>query len=490
MDADTPTPLHLGAVMDGLAANSALPAHSIRRLFAWRRGTRKVAGRPDLSDDMIAEIIATEDHWLLHGLALNGRLPDRFRMSLAGHPDQSVRSALAVRAATAPRLLLERLVDDPDPQVRKSLARNGHTPSELRARLAQDPVPEIRATLARQWSRAPEPVRRLLLTDPEAEVRGAACSTWFAQLPYPVPPLDLVPALLADPVTRAGAVVHAAPDADTFRRLADDPDSEVRAELARHPHLPLPLREVLAGDPALNVRVKVFARPDTPQDVRHEIHTSVHELSRSLPDPSPDADDATVIQWYQNLAARDELRILRLPWVTADPLPHVDSPYVCFRVSAAAAEALPADTVARLLDDDEEIVRLTAAHTAPHLVDPVTAENIERRYRRRDKFTFWWDTAQVLTFPAPVLRRFATDAEPRLRSFSPRDPDLPAELAERLAADPESRVRRAVAAHPNLPLPSLYRLLADPSEQVAEAAAASPFLPVRHMEWLLDLAGL
>ena len=110
-----------------------------------------------------------------------------------------------------------------------------------------------------------------------------------------------------------------------------------------------------------------------------------------MTDPSPDADDETVLQWYQDIAARTELRILRLQWVTADPLPHIDSPYVCFRVSAAVSKALPANAVARLLDDEEEIVRLTMARTAPHLVDPATAENIERRYRRRDKFTFWWD---------------------------------------------------------------------------------------------------
>ncbi|WP_406387660.1 hypothetical protein [Streptomyces sp. NBC_00887] len=265
----------------------------------------------------------------------------------------------------------------------------------------------------------------------------------------------------------------------------------MRTELAQHPGLPPSVREVLAGDPALSVRVKVFARPDTPEHMRAQIHASVHELSHSMADPGPDADDEAVLQWYQNAFAPTDLRILRLPWVTADPLPHIDSPYVSFRVSAAASRALPVDAVSRLLDDEEEIVRLTTAHTAPHLVDPETAESIERRYHpRRDKFTFWWDKAEVLTFPPTALSRFATDPEPRLRSFAPRNPDLPPELAEKLAFDPEDRVRRAVAAHRSLPLTSLRRLLADSSERVAEAAGASPFLPVERMEWLLTQAGL
>ncbi|WP_031072805.1 hypothetical protein [Streptomyces sp. NRRL WC-3742] len=491
MDADDLTPVHLDQVMDGLATNSALPAPMVRRLFAWRRGGGKVAMRPDLTEDMIAEILAIDDHRLLHSLALNDRLPDRFRLRLAAHRDGAVRAALVIHAATAPREMLEELIDDPDPRVRTYLAQGHETPPDLRARLAADPDPAIRAALARHWPGAPEAVRRILLTDPEARVRAAACSTYYAHGPHPTPPSDLLPALLADPVTRAGAVIRAVLDADTLQRLAADPDSKVRAELARHPDLPPPVREALAVDPDLNVRVKVFARPDTPEHVRAQIHASVHELSRSAADPDPDADDEAVLQWYENAFAPTELRILRLPWVTADPLPHIDSPYVSFRVSAAiAGKTLPADAVARLLDD-EEMVRLTMAHIAPHLVDLATAESIERRYRpRQDKFTFWWDEAGVLTFPPATLRRFATDPEPRLRSFAPRDPNLPLELAEKLAADPEDRVRRAVAPHRNLPLPSLLRLLSDSSERVAEAAGASPFLPGEHMERLLNRAGL
>ncbi|MER5866201.1 hypothetical protein [Kitasatospora sp. NPDC002040] len=491
MDADAPTPVHLDKVMGGLAVNSALPASMVRRLFGWRRGDGKVARRPDLSEAMVAEILALDDHWLLHSLALNDRLPDRFRIRLASHRESGVRSALVVHADTAPREMLEQLVGDPESKVRERLAQNPHTPPDLRARLVVDSDPGVRAALAKYWPQAPEEVRRVLLTDPEAEVRAAACSTYFAYAPHPVPPSDLLPALLSDPVTRAGAVIHAVLDADTLQRLTHDPDGDVRGELARHPGLPPSVREVLAVDPELSVRVKVFARPDTPEHIRAQIHASVHELSHSLADPDPDADDETLLRWSRNAFAPTELRILRLPWVTADPLPHIDSPYVSFRVSAAASKRLPADAVARLLDDEEEIVRLTMAHTAPHLVDPGTAESIERRYHpRRDKFTFWWDMAEVLTFPPAVLRRFATDPEPRLRSLAPRDPDLPPDLAEKLACDPEARVRQAVAAHRNLPLPSLRRLLADSSERVAEAAGASPFLPVERMEWLLTQAGV
>ncbi|MEV4847892.1 GNAT family N-acetyltransferase [Micromonospora matsumotoense] len=123
-----------------------------------------------------------------------------------------------------------------------------------------------------------------------------------------------------------------------------------------------------------------------------------------------------------------------------------------------------------------------------HLVDPVTAERIDRDFRPDKKTT--WRPADVLTFPPQTLRRLATDPNPRMRCLAPRDVDLPVELAERLATDPESRVRRAVAEHPNLPVHVRRALLADPDEWVAHATATAPTLSVTEMDQLLTLAGI
>ncbi|MER7001090.1 hypothetical protein [Streptomyces sp. NPDC000410] len=342
-----PPPVHLDKVVDGLAGNPALPSELVRRLLGYRKGFGTVAERPDLSDDMIAEIIAADDHWLTHSLALNRSLPHAFRMMLAEHPDPAVRTAVAVAAGDAPRELYERLLGDADPQVRGHVAESDHVPADLRARLAADSDPKVRATLAQWWTTAPEEVRRLLLTDPDDSVRAGACATYFRRIPHPVPPADLVPALLADPVTRAGAVRHCTLDTATARRLADDPDDEVREELAEHPDLPPALRDKLAQDTNLRVALRVFARQDTPEPTRAAIHAQI------LSDVPPlewlashqALDDNTLERELMGEIARAELRALRLPWVTADPLPYVDSPYACFRASAAMSDRLPAPLV-------------------------------------------------------------------------------------------------------------------------------------------------
>lgn len=271
MPGDGPVPAHLDAMLEGLAENPALPTALIRRMLAQRHGFGHVAKRRDLTADLITEIMATEYHWLLHSLALNPALPGSVRLRLSGHGDPAVRAALVVGSRNAGRELFERLIDDPDMQVRKYLAEGDTVPADLRARLAHDPDPDVRATLARWWPQAPEEVRRILLTDPIDEVRAAACSTYYARTPHPVPPADLVPGLLDDPVTRAGAVRHVDLTAETAQRLADDPDNKVRRELAAHPQLPPALRDRLAEDPSAYVQVGIFARPDTPEPTRQRI---------------------------------------------------------------------------------------------------------------------------------------------------------------------------------------------------------------------------
>jgi len=447
----TPAPAHLGKVVERLAGNPALPPEYVRRLLSYRKGLGRVAQRPDLTDDMIVEIITADDHWLVHSLALNRSIPHAFRMRLAEHPDPAIRAAVVAGAGDAPRELFERLLDDPDPQVREWLAENDHAPADLRARLAADRDPKIRATLAAWWTQAPEPVHRSLLTDPDGTVRAAACATYYRRLPHPVPPADLLPSLLADPVTRAGAVRHCTLDTDTARLLADDPDHEVRRELADHPDLPAPLRDRLAEDPHARVRLRVFARQDTPETTRAAIHAQITSEAPPADWPATHVgvlDGGDLERQLMSDLARLELRTLRLPWVTADPLPHVDAPYVCFRASAAMSDCLPSQAVTRLLEDDDSSVRTTMALHARERIDPATAERIDRGYRPEKKTS--WRPADDFPLPVDTLRRLATDPDPRMRQLAPRDADLPVELLRRLAADPDETVRRLIAAHPGL----------------------------------------
>ena len=487
MSEAAPAVVHLGKALDGLAENPLLPVDLIGRMLAYRKGFGEIARRPDLTDEMITEIIASDYHRLLHSLALNRRLPNTFRWMLAEHRDPTVRAALVIGGQGAPAELFERLLGDPDVRVREYMAQSDHVPVQVRVRLAGDPDPRIRATLAQWWTRAPLQVRRILLTDAADEVRAAACSTYFRWLPHPVPPQDLHLMLLNDPCTRAGVVRHLDLDHATALRLAEDPDHKVRREAAAHPQLPAELRDRLAGDPNGSVRLSVFARRDTPEPVRARIYRELTSPRHTVDVEDTDDDDRIVADlesWYAHI----EVRSLHLDWVTADPLPHVASPYACFRMSAAMAPSLPPQVVRRLLDDEDSHVRTTMARHAPDLVDEPTAERIDREFRP-DKPVLW-RPADDFAFSPQTLRRFATDADPRMRCLAARDPDLPCKLALQLAADTQPEVRRSIAGHRNLPSKAQDNLLGDPNEWVVHATAASPWLALKQMQRLLALAGL
>ncbi|MFK0046282.1 hypothetical protein ACIQU4_19710 [Streptomyces sp. NPDC090741] len=60
-----------------------------------------------------------------------------------------------------------------------------------------EPEPKARAMLAQWRTQAPEPVRLLLLTDPDDSVRAAACSTYYRRIPHPRLPAEDLTRLLA-----------------------------------------------------------------------------------------------------------------------------------------------------------------------------------------------------------------------------------------------------------------------------------------------------
>jgi hypothetical protein len=479
------------AALDGLATNPALPEPLIRRLIVRRRGFGRVASRPDLTADLVEEMIAIGWTWLLFALARNRDLPVPVRARLVRHHDDGVRGAVASGAAGEPdREVFERLLGDPGAQTRRYLAENDDMPPDLRARLAGDPDPSVRQLLARSWPEIPEAAQRRLLNDPDDDVRAAACSTYYVREPHPPMPGDLLPALLEDPVTRAGVVRCLTLTPQLAARLAGDPDHEVRRELARHPQLPAGLRDRLARDGSATVQVAVFARPDTPPFLRAMIHDEVPGKVAAIGSLLDIEDDAALIQAVGDSQADVELRHVRLPWVTADPLPHVSSPYPAFRAAAArAATILPPEAVDRLLRDEDPGVAAVVLRHAPHLVDEATAERLDRANPQPPKGRVP-RPADSYRFSAGTLRRFAADPDPRMRALAPRDPSLPAGMLTTLASDTDADVRRAVAAHPQVPAAALERLLDDPGFGVAEAAAANPVLPREAMARLLDRAGL
>ncbi|MFF5484321.1 hypothetical protein [Streptomyces virginiae] len=398
------------------------------------------------------------------------------RLPVLVHPD-GVLAAL-VRNARLPVPLLRRLVHHG--AARDEAAR---WRSDLTQQLAEeiDALGHGRATHALACNPdLPVGMKRRLVRDDDASVRSA-----LAGRDAPLP-RDLVEAFVTDRSARVrqAAAANRRSPSHLRARLATDPDPDVRGALAEHPDLPVDLVALLGLDEDPMVRVKVFLRRDTAESLREVIHAGLPAGSEKTRMDPFDADEEDVFCAIAMLG----LRIRIVVWVWEDPLPYVDSPYPAFRRSAAAAgDALPRTAIARLFEDPDSEVRKTMA-AAVSVLDPDTAERLERAHEENRKWP--GSPADNAVFPPETMRRFATDPDPRMRALALRDPELPAEFVERLAQDDEARVRREAAAHPNLPAPAQLILLGDADLRTAEAAAGSPHLPGEAMEAILALAEL
>ncbi|MGW5400468.1 AAA family ATPase [Streptomyces sp. NPDC003952] len=462
---------HLPAVLQGLGRNPALPEELAVRLLPYGMAPLRIALREGFtpSPALCAEFLARGE---AEALAHAASLPPEFAARLAADPDPAVRAVRARReGAAAGRQAV--FAADAGADVREALAERPDLAAELLAALAADRDARVRAAVAARPAQLPEDLLRGLLTDTDPKVRAAACKHG--------PPHDLHSALLGDPATRKRVVRFLELDPGTAGQLAADPDEEVRAAVASHPALPAELRDLLARDVSAEVRGKVFVRADTPPELRDEIHAWLTAGAGRAEEDWTAADEEDVF-------CEITLTFLELesyPWVADDPAPHVHSPYVGLRRTAAGSGRLPAPQLREMLGDEDPTVRFAALRAMPGL-DLATAEDIDRRHRPLKGSAH--RPADHVRFPPGTLRRFAADPDARMRVLALREPELPAELLDRLAADEDHAVRRAAAADPRLSPGTLLRLLADGTESVAGAAAASPALPVDVMRAVLGLA--
>jgi hypothetical protein len=147
-----------GALQDqldrGMAANPQTPIHACLAL-ARRAGsgetTRLLLCRRDVTDEIIDAILEGDRSWT--------RPPARARYA-------PFTRSLADQA-------IERLVGDPDPDVRAYVSSSGGLDPALARRLSADASPEVRRAIARNTD-VGEDVVRVLAADPDAEVAEAA----------------------------------------------------------------------------------------------------------------------------------------------------------------------------------------------------------------------------------------------------------------------------------------------------------------------------
>jgi Leucine rich repeat variant len=468
----------------GVAANPAAPSPVLLRLLSAdaRVCWRELCQNRVVPQEVIEEILRHPEPGVRRYLAGNTLIDPAQRARLVDDADPGVLAVLAGTPRTRwhrplPDDTIRALLATGDREIREELISSGH-PGHVVELAATHPLPVVRGWACGFQGVLPAGVVRSLRADPHPRVRAALAEV-VAYDRRQMYPADL-------PRTVCHGYWHILLNRRLSPELIDqvldrDEEAEVTC-VAGNPTTPPGVVAILLSHASARVRRAVGRRADLTQgqamalaadrDIAVRTAVSVHP---ALTDDQRAAINIDVAFGGECLRAcvSDPLADL------ATSLRHASSPHRLIRRLAARDPRLPADTVARLADDDDLGVRVLLAHEHPNAPAGLLLRCF-LEYTGPGR----WELPTRPNFPTAGLARFAADADPLLRQLATRDPLLTPEWVNRLADDREPLVRQAAATHPHLPPGRLYRLLRD--ADLARWAAANPALPVSTMLRLLE----
>lgn len=355
-----------GQIPRGHVARLATHADAeMRRRAAWRWETltpeqqaalladpaqrvREAAEMRVAEQDPVANEALLPDHWTHGRTHLMMHLPMTRAVAERELDDKHGRQCLAYNRHT-PADIVEGLARDPDPYIRAKIATRYGLPAELRVQLEQDPDDEVR-TVAAAFGAATTKAQHIVLLRNMDNVSFWPLSVDYAAYDDPGDPGWYAQAAESDNIhLRRAAACHPRLPQAQMRRLASDPDWDVKSLLAHnHPDAPPELMlEVFIAEPKKRSRLLFY--PSLPRT----------GLAHLLDHPDPRirafaAADSTLAEPPSALLTDEDETVRRAaaanPLLSADVLDRLlrDPRHA---EGAAANPRLDAEALHRLLDD-------------------------------------------------------------------------------------------------------------------------------------------
>lgn len=268
----------------------------------------------------------------------NERTPISAITGHIGHPDPSLRAAVAERT-DLPSSLLIVLADDVEDAVRASVAANPSCPDQLLRTLAGDSARVVRRGVALN-PQVPLEVLYNLAAHTRLNLRAGIPRIQSASL-------DQIRGLARSRVAQVRALAASRTDLpeDLVRVLVEDPDTAVAKQLADRSSLDADDVRLLVARHGPRIYSAVARNPNCPPELLHTMARNSTTVPKALRDIArhPAAEPGTLLLCLTDREAR--------PWAAAHP-------------------RVPADTLVALLDDPEWRV---ASHAAANPALPLEA---------------------------------------------------------------------------------------------------------------------
>ncbi|WP_406357694.1 hypothetical protein [Streptomyces sp. NBC_00658] len=170
-------------ILKGLARNPAAPNGVLLRLLSPEASSAWfwLCLRPDPPAELVDAMINHPDFRVRGSIAESWNADPADRARLVDDPEPKVRMALAsgpepfrTDVAPLPDAAYERLLSDPDKDVRYWAVRSRSIPPRIRAGYADHADAAVRAAVCGVWDGLTPATRETLLADPDTEVRRAA----------------------------------------------------------------------------------------------------------------------------------------------------------------------------------------------------------------------------------------------------------------------------------------------------------------------------
>ena len=425
-------------------------------------------------------------------VASNRNLPLAILLRLTEDPSSKVRSQLIYQQfnRSTPVEILAKLADDPDSNIRMNIARNTNTPPEVLARLAftDDPGGWISSSLVNNQNTSIETLEYLGVErhavnayNKKTPPNALAAQVDYALTMYDAEKNRIFEFLLRD-------LEGSQMPASSLVKLATNYESWIRARVACHRNTPLNTLVQLSNDKSYDPILWGIARnPNSPPAL----------LERLLGEK------------FQTLAGYMVERSIIPPNIMGRLLEHESDR---IRSQVVIRNNFPLDLADRVIQTETHDSVLISLARNPILTSELISAFIQQHGLKSDiciallyqpnLTTEHWQQLANSQFeavrlaiasrqntPSDILAMLADDRELQIRMAIASNLQTPSDILVKLATDLEAEVRTKIASNPQSPTSILETLAVDPSVEVRRSVLNNPQTPASIRNDLEDLFG-